>query len=272
MLLESTFIGLLILVFVVIFYRAANHEYTILQKDWGSDDVNWSKLVSERMPIVVRHVPKAWTKLWTRARTAKFGWPVVVQEKGKKMRTTWSGLVAAPPRLGQQILNTSDLATAAGLHDQAAEIGLEFRRPFWLPGSMSVGNLTAHVVPSHDKSFIGLRKTTAEATCWVATDGTPLRLWIAHEGATKGGEYLPPHPHGKDPWNLKPEESPWISELKFMEIRLRPGTMFLLPPHWWIGIKCDSFMNENPVMEGGWFWTCEFHSPISWLATRFQRT
>ena len=272
MLLESLFICLLILVFVVIFYRAANHEYTILQKDWGDEEVKWSNLISERMPIVVRQVPKSWTKLWTKARTAKFGWPVVLQENGKRMRTTWSGLLNAMPNLRQQILNTSDLANASGLQESAAEIGLAFRRPFWLPGSFSVSNLSAHVVPPRDEAFIGLRKTTAEATCWIATDGIPLRLWIAHEGATKGGEYLPPRPQGRDPWNLKPEESPWISELKFMEIRLRPGNLFVLPPHWWIGIKCDTALPDKPTMEGGWFWTCEFHSPISWLATRFQRS
>jgi hypothetical protein len=274
MLLESIFVILLILVFVVIFYRAAIHEYTILQKDWSTaadEEVKWSELLGERAPLVVRNVPKQWTRLWTRARTAKFGWPVVLEERGKRVRTSWSTWLQSKPGAAdkQHIMNEADLASAAGLYDQAVDAGLQFRRPLWLPGSIAMSRLTAHVIPPAEGNFVGLRKTTAEATCWVATDGTPLLFWIAHEGATKGGDYLPKNPYGRDPWTLKPEESPWISELKFMEIRLRPGHMFILPPHWWVALRCDANSAE-PALNGSWFWTCEFHSAVSWVATRFH--
>jgi len=97
-----------------------------------------------------------------------------------------------------------------------------------------------------------------------------MRIWLAHEGATKGGEWLPANPYGRDPWALKPEETPWISELKFLEIRLRPGNMLILPPHWWVAFRC---LNEDgsAVHNGSWYWTAEFHSPISWAATIFSK-
>jgi hypothetical protein len=268
MILESLFIILLVFVFVVIFYRAAIHEYTIVQKDWDTEDVKWSELLTERAPLVVRSVPKTWTRLWTAGRTAKFGWPVVLQAR---VRTSWSAWLNSKPGASQKIVNEHDLALAAGLYDQAVDMGLQFRRFSWLPGSMAVGAVSAGVIPPTPGSFVGLRKTTAEATCWVATDGTPLRIWIAHEGATKGGDYLPPNPYGRDPRGLKPEETPWISELKFMEIRLRPGNLFILPPHWWVALHCDKESDET-ALHGSWYWTCEYHSAVSWLATRFHRT
>jgi hypothetical protein len=273
MFLESLFLLLLILVFVVIFYRAAIHEYTILQKDWGTEDVKWSELLAERAPLVVRGVPKTWTRLWTQGRTAKFGWPVVLQERQGRVRTSWSAWLNSRPPPGQRIQNEADLALAAGLSEQAIDMGLQFRRPFWLPGSFAMGGLTAGVIPPTPGAVVGLRKTTAEATCWLSTDGSPLRLWIAHEGATKGGEYLPAKPFGRDPWTLKPEETPWISELKFMEIILRPGNLFILPPHWWIALRSDKEGGEAAkALNGSWYWTCEYHSAISWAASRFQRT
>jgi hypothetical protein len=80
---------------------------------------------------------------------------------------------------------------------------------------------------------------------------------------------LPAKPYGKDPWNLKTEDCPWIAEVKFLEIRLRPGNMFVLPPHWWVALRCDAAKaGGDKILDGSWYWTCEFHGPISWLASR----
>jgi hypothetical protein len=174
-----------------------------------------------------------------------------------------------------KLVNNEDLATIAGLGEYANDISLHFRRPYWLPGSFATGKITAGVLKPIDSDYVGLMKTTAEATCWICTDGRPLRLWIAHEGATKGGKWLPDKPYGKDPWNLKSEDCPWITEVKFLEMRLRPGNMFILPPHWWVALKCDNDSekpNGDLIMHGSWYWSLEFNSPISWLATRLHKS
>lgn len=267
MLLQTLFIILIILAFVVIFYRAAIHEYTILQKDWSSVDTNWKELISERAPLIVRDVPNEWTKLWSYGRTGKFGWPVAVSDGKKKSRSSWSIFINS--KSTNKILNGDTLSEVAGLNEQAATISSEFRRPFWLPGSFSVGRTVANVIKPIKSDYVGLKKTTAEATCIVSTDGSPMRVWLAHEGATKGGAWLPANPYGRDPWALKPEETPWITELKFLEIRLRPGNMLILPPHWWIAFRSsDESGGENK--KGSWYWMTEFHSVISWVATTFH--
>jgi len=272
MLLESLFIILIILVFAVIFYRAAIHEYTILQKDWDVESTNWSELMAERSPLVIRDVPNTWTKLWNVKRCSKLGWPVVLKEQKagvKPVRVALSVWLNSKSDMLKSPVNKTDLAGVAGLGEQANEISMHLRRPYWLPGSFSTGKMEAHVIRPNENDFVGLKKTTAEATCWISTDGAPLRIWIAHEGATKGGEWLPKKPFGKDPWNFKTEDCPWITEVKFLEIRLRPGNMFVLPPHWWVALRCDvGRAAGDEILHGSWYWTSEFHGPISWLATR----
>jgi hypothetical protein len=271
MLFETIFVILIILVFSVMFYRSAIHEYTILQKNWKSDDdTKWSELLSERAPLVVREVNKEWVRLWTYNRTGKFGWPVVIHDGKEQVRSTWAAWLKSSGNAAHRVVNQSELADACGLFEKASDINMQFRRPFWLPGSLAIRNVRANVIVPRVRSVVGLQKTTAEATCVVATDGSPIRVWIAHEGATKGGEWLPANPYGRDPWNLKPEETPWISELKFLEIRLRPGNMFILPPHWWYAMRSDVTDNTQTITNGSWYWTCEFHSPVSWVATRFH--
>lgn len=267
MLLQTLFIIIILFAFVVIFYRAAIHEYTILQKDWSSVDANWKDLISERAPLIVRDVPVEWTKLWTLKRTGKFGWPVVVSDGRNKSRSSWS--IYLNSKTKNKILNGDTLSDAAGLNEQAITISNEFRRPFWLPGSFSVGRTVANIIKPNGLDYVGLKKTTAEATCIICTDGGTMRVWLAHEGATKGGAWLPANPYGRDPWALKPEETPWISELKFLEIRLRPGNMLILPPHWWVAFRClDEKGGENK--EGSWYWMTELHSLISLVATTFH--
>jgi len=271
MLFESIFIVLILLVFSVVFYRGAIHEYTILQKNWKDDkDTKWSDLLSERAPLVIREVNKDWVRLWTKDRTSKFGWSVIVFDGKEQVRSTWAAWLKSNGNAAHRVVNQLELGEIAGLFEKAAEINLQFRRPYWIPGSFAIRNVRANLIVPRIRAVVGLQKTTAEATCWVATDGAPMRIWIAHEGATKGGEWLPANPYGRDPWALKPEETPWISELKFLEIRLRPGNMFILPPHWWVALRADVSDNTKPITEGSWYWSCEFHSPISWVATRFH--
>jgi hypothetical protein len=271
MLFESIFIILILLVFSVVFYRGAIHEYTILQKNWKDDkDTKWSDLLSERAPLVIREVNKDWVRLWTKDRTSKFGWSVIVFDGKEQVRSTWAAWLKSNGNAAHRVVNQLELGEIAGLFEKAAEINLQFRRPYWIPGSFAIRNVRANLIVPRIRAVVGLQKTTAEATCWVATDGAPMRIWIAHEGATKGGEWLPANPYGRDPWALKPEETPWISELKFLEIRLRPGNMFILPPHWWVALRADVSDNTKPITEGSWYWSCEFHSPVSWVATRFH--
>jgi hypothetical protein len=110
-------------------------------------------------------------------------------------------------------------------------------------------------------NHIGLRKGVSDFTVITATDGLPLELWIAHEGAI---------PHnvkddiiGKDPWIQTTDTIPWIGDVKYIEIKLRPGNAVLLPRHWWYAVRAAQ---DDPTEPFAWFWIGALHSPVSCVA------
>jgi hypothetical protein len=73
---------------------------------------------------------------------------------------------------------------------------------------------------------------------------------------------LPPSWEGTFVSELKPAESPLLHEVQFIDVILRPGHLFILPPHWIVSMKSD---DTPPVF--AWI---EVHHPISFLAAALQ--
>lgn len=252
MVLELLFLCLLIIGLCVVAYRGAIHEFQILQKDYDPDN-DWSALLSEQLPIVIRGLPRHLLGGWTAAKTDQKTWMVKVRDaQGKAYRTTWNNWLKHPSLAPE---NMDELAEAVRLKHTFENWGVEdIRRWSWLPASTP----TPHVL----HTATGVKKTTAEFTAIVATDGAPLELWIAHEGAISSqvsDELL-----GKDPWIQTSESIPWINTVKYIEIRLRPGNAVLIPSHWWYALRPAS---ATP----SWFWVGEFHTPISRVATALTK-
>lgn len=255
MILELVFLSLLILGICVLFYRGAVHEFQILQKDY-EPEMNWSEVLSEELPLVVRGLPRNWLGGWSTRVTGNRTWKTLVRDKesGRKMRTTWANFVATPaPR--PILVNGDEIAEAARLpHTLSNWRDDGFSRWSWLPTSVSrpVPDLLTAT------EFRGVTKTTAEFTAFVATDGAPLEIWLAHEGAipAKVASDLV----GKDPWIQTTNTIPWIDEVKYIEIKLRPGNALVIPRHWWVALRGAEATNA-------WYWRAEFHTPISLAAT-----
>jgi hypothetical protein len=129
------------------------------------------------------------------------------------------------------------------------------RRWSWMPPSTP----TPYVL----RQTQGVEKTTAEYTVITATDGSPLELWIAHEGAIS--DKVAKQLAGKDPWIQTSDEIPWINTVKYIEMKLRPGNAVLIPRHWWYAVRPSSDA-------AAWFWKGEFHTPISRVATALRRS
>jgi hypothetical protein len=115
-----------------------------------------------------------------------------------------------------------------------------------------------------EPQYIGVQKATAEQTIITATDGAPLELWIAHEGAIP--EKVTEDLRHRNPWTQTTEDIPWIGEVKFMEIKLRPGNTVILPRHWWYAVRVAEEKGS------AWYWTAQFHTPISQLVSLVQRS
>jgi len=263
MIFELLFLVLLIFGIAVIAYRGAIHEFQILQKDYTPNG-GWAEMMNEQLPIVIRGLPKHWLGPWLYNKTANKQWEIVVQDTdSKKFKTTWNTWIQTPNNTTPQSL--LDISTTLKLKNNFEHWAAEgFHQWYTLPTQTPV----PYIFQQTD--VMGLRKGIADFTAIVATDGTPLELWIAHEGA------IPPKHIDdileKDPWIQTTKEIPWIGDVKYIEIKLRPGNAVLLPRHWWYAIRAAKEPNTQPLPTYAWFWKGEIHSPVSWLTSRIRGT
>ena len=257
MMLEALFFVFLIFAVCAIAYRGAVHEFMILQKEYRPD-MNWSELLGEQVPLVIRNVPRTWLGSWTRVNTMHRPWDVYVSGvDGKKLKTTWKDWLQTPDALVPQ--NAEEIARHAKLSTAIEHMYADgFRRWSWLPSFQT--RATAHVLAQRD--VMALQKNRAESTLIMATDGAPIELWLAHEGAIPS--HIVEDMMGKDPWAITANEIPWIGEVKYVEIKLRPGNAVSIPSHWYYAIRRDP---SSPA-DSAWYWLSRHHTAMSWVASR----
>jgi len=245
MVLELIFLTLLVFAVTVIAYRGAVHEFQILQKTYDDDDTNFAELLSEMLPIVIRAVTKTWLGGWTAARVSQKHYEIQVQDpKGRKFQVPWIVWLKDP----QETTPVSLQPVAASLERASTAMADDgFTRWMMLPHGAPVPSVL------HASKCATLRKVVPEFTVITVTDGAPLDVWLAHEGAIPSDT---PTLLGKNPWEVTTATVPWIGDVKYIEIRLRPNNTLAIPRHW-------SYALRNSTEELSWYHTSEFHTPIS---------
>jgi hypothetical protein len=255
MILELLFLALLVFGICILAYRGAVHEFQILQKEY-SPDVEWSELLGEQLPIVIRNLPRSWLGAWTQQKTEHKTWLLTVRDSaGKKFRTTWNHWLRTPNR--PTPLNTDEICDVSKLKGNLQNWYTDgFRRWSWLP--------MAHPQPTILSNEVqGVEKTSAEYTAIVSTDGRPLEVWLAHEGAIPASvsdELLT-----KNPWIQTTQDIPWIGEVNYIEIKLRPGNALVIPRHWYYAVRQEEGAGDS------WFWKADFHTPVSRIVSSLQQ-
>lgn len=258
MILELLLVFGVILGVCLVAYKGAVHEFQLVQKDWISN-LNWSSLLGEGVPLVVRNVAPEWMGYWRFKSTARKSWHVQVKEGDRQFATTWSEWIQSAP--GQPpFQNGRELANVAKIPAQTWMDG-GFCRWSWL----APWSVEAHVLGPTEDTFLPAYKTTAVCTVFQSTDGAPLQIWLAHEGAVSS--QVVNELRGKNPWNLRSSDVPWMEEVKFVEVKLRPGNALAIPAHWWVAARPMFALDAAPtkMADGAWFWSAEFHSPISYF-------
>jgi hypothetical protein len=257
MIVPLLFVFCLIVGISALMYRGSVQEFQVLQKEYKHNQP-WSEILGEQLPLVVRTLPNSWMGAWTHAQTASKSWELHVKEHEQTFRTTWATWVADP----QGVPDLEPLAEVSKLNESVQQWMNEgFRRWSWLPSHVQTATprllRTGEIVP--------VQQHRAAFTAFVATDGPPLILWIAHEGAVPANTAN--ELRGKDPWIQTVKEIPWIGEVKYIEVKLRPGNAILIPSHWWVAVK--PVESKESVLS--WYWTAEFHTPISWVVSRYKK-
>jgi hypothetical protein len=256
MILELAVVLILVLAISVFAYRGSVHEFQILQRDYIAQ-TPWDELLNEQLPVVVRNVPKSLQGGWNESRTGAKRWPVLIYDAdhSRRYKTTWDAYLAE--HTINQPVSTDEIATIAKLDETLQNWTADgFHKWYWLPTSVPKKAVVAQ--PSYIQ---GVTKATAEATLITNTEGEALHIWLAHGAAIPS--HVVPELLDKNPWIQTTDSIPWISEVKYVEIILRPGKTLLVPRHWYYAIQADE---SNSVAT--WYWVGEFHSPVSWLVSK----
>ena len=254
--------GILLLV-LTFFYKEAIGEYRINQLNWSSADLlhhPWhhstplTSLMGEKSPIVLRQLPM--TTVWTRndvtARAAIYDSVPLFRQQ---TFTEWLQGTSAATRCPWKKENAVALARVSGLAVWAqttlnpALLHSPLHR-VWLSINAPVYSCWAGAV--------GLTKTYAAWTVLLPMEGT-VRVSLLHQQMER---YLPAACRGELIHQLTPAHTPFVADLNYMDVILRPGTCLLLPPHW-----LYSYSSEK-----GCPMVChiEYHSPLSSLASTFH--
>jgi hypothetical protein len=250
------FIGLIIAIIIAVCvysYKNSVNEFQILQKEFD-DDNDWSEILGEQLPLVIRNLPRSWLGSWNESVTGNKTWVVRVKnEEGRTFKTTWNEwLQMEPPRI--QPHNIDEITRVSRLNTTVNNWYLDgFRRWSWLP------NINVRPFVFSPYEMIGVRKVISEFTAIVSTDGVPIELWLAHNDAVPSS--VSDELIGLNPWEQTSDDIPWIGEVKFIELKLRPGNAVIIPKHWWYAIRVAGKIEA-------WFWTADFNTPISFIASK----
>ncbi len=241
MVLEILFLLVLSFGVLILFYRQAIEQYNILQIE-GSQISELPKLLGERTPVVIRDVgqPKLFVPELLKGNKRLVQFPL-----GSNLTL---GTYMEKPRVQVHLPKkaASLLAKESGLAVWAEHT--------WLSRLVQYSMLQ----PIHflaTEAYLGeagLRKTTGIATLLYPTAGT-FEITLLTE---QQGKCLPPSWRGRFPETFTLQDTPLVGEIKYITVKLRPGTVLCIPTHWYYSIRVvdpkqpalwSRFTLDNPV-------------------------
>ena len=233
-----------------LFYRSSLQEYRINQIEWDRRH-ELDGLFDERAPIVVRGMPQ--TPVWTHAYI---------------MMRDFYAQAKAPDgnmSLRDAIMNGQD-DVKSGTQSYRKYLYQNVALGIWCENTWSAVLANSRgwlgsLIQLDGECFIGsqgLMEMKANWTMVLPTEGAIVVQLLA----SKEKKWLPKKWSGLFPGQLTVANAPFIGQLKYMDIILRPGTALWVPAHWLISWTAKE-ENEVPLI-----CTINMHTPISWLAAQ----
>ena len=239
-------IGVLFLI-LTFFYKQAICEFRINQIEWSQKD-NISALLNEKVPLVLRSIPSAtfWTHDDVDVRPCYKDIPVFKETNLVDWLSSSKSGSICPWKWAQA-------------ESIAKESGLEIWSQRWLNSAVINPFLRFWLFPKYHcwAGDIGLQKTFATWTCIFPTEGE-ITATIMPESVQSS---LPSRWSGCFPGNLTGRDTPFVGDLKFIDIILRPGNCLFMPAHWFISWTATDKSVKTPTV-----CSISYHTPISWLA------
>lgn len=262
--LEIILIIVVCFLILTFFYKQAVCEFRINQMEWNQKDKTDAltltlpknpirEILHEKVPLVIRGIPKA--SFWTHEDVANRSCFLEIPVFQDMSLTEW--------------LKDAKSATAKShvlcpwKYPQAEAIAKESGIAIW--AKKYINPVIIHpmlrfwLTPSYHcwAGTVGLRKTFATWTCLFPVDGA-LSVTIMPESVESS---LPVHWRNCIVKNLTAKDTPFLSDLKYMDVILRPGTCLFMPAHWYVSWTSHETSTVVPMA-----CTISYHTPISSLA------
>jgi hypothetical protein len=244
-------IAILILLF---FYKQSVEEYRLNQISF-SQISTLPALLAEKSPIVVLDTPQIpfWNSADLKSRPALAAGRLV------------NGLA-----IGDAVhLNVEELKPHFLYNkSQAALLGEKTGAPVWVQNKW-----LHHIVPSTLQwatlpscrawfGSRGLQSTTAPWTLVTVSEGT-AQVSLLHK---KYDTYLPSRWKNRLPTEFSPADTPFLGDIGYIDVILRPGTTLLVPAHWkmsWIATATAAQAEAQPTQ--AFILETAFHHQLSRL-------
>lgn len=232
----------------VFFYKQTNTDFHILQMEESQID-KLAELAEERQPVVIRSapVPHAFTSEMLRKIPRLGDTPIATTTLTEVLEGRTKLLSDGPPAFSRE-------AAAAFANEISLDV---WTKEIWserLRATSYIGWLgTCRTFCGF--GGVGLIKTTAMLTLILPTEG----VYYASLVPKSKQAYLPKQWRYRFPSSFTMNDTPLVSELQFVDIKLKPGAGLLLPPHSYF-----SLLSEAPL---GMYVMIEYHEPISLLAS-----
>lgn len=230
-----------IFIILTFFYKQSICEFRINQIEWSQKD-NIQELLHEKIPLVIRTIPSAafWTQTDVTNRSCYDSIPLFKEMTLSEWLVTKD--IGCPWKYSQAEL----IAAASGISIWATK---------WM--NPIIPFFRYWIFPKYYcwAGTVGLHKTFATWSCIFPVDGEII-LTLMPESVENS---LPTDWIGCIPSQLTIKDTPFVGDLKFIDIILRPGNCIFLPPHWFVAWQSND--TKKPMV-------CQisYHSPISYLA------
>ena len=242
---EWIVIFLIIFCILVFYYSQSVAQYSLSQMDEIQISSQLISVWEERKPIVV-----------SKCTTRRIVWSAdaLKQTRFWGAQPIWGAYEADPehalPPTRSQEITWADILGIAKMESSAIST--------WFSSSM-LNPVYTYRTEAHIGAE-GLRPTYGYATAFTSTQGEARCILLHSAQKSK----LPPGWPSLRWKDATVAHHPLWTQVQYIEVLLRPGTVLLVPPHWLIAI--EPLKPTEPI----WWTRTAVHHPISWLAEHWN--
>jgi hypothetical protein len=255
MILQGIFFLCVVFFIAVVFYKQRRESTELLQSEFGNSQDSLKELFEERQPIILRTTPTpqslALEQLTKMIRLYDF--PL------RDKKATLREYMAKPSLQGTVGIPLMSVQASQLL---AKELALEIWVANVLQGMIQdMGGAFSVIYSQTVRTMLGgagMQRATSVMTMILPVEGK-YTVSLVNK---KSEQFLPTAWKYRYPRTLTINDSPLVSEIQYIDIVLRPGTMLCLPTHCIFSIEA-----EDPATFHSALWI-EIDSPISSL-TKF---